>query len=189
MRAFVGLPLPDEVIDALERAQSGLSVGRQVDPENLHLTLAFLDDQPEAALAALDEELGQITGPVPALQITGLDVLGGDNARLVFAAVAPDAALSSLRNRVRGAVRAAGIALKRERFRPHVTLARFRQRKAPGEAEKLAAFLTREGGLSFPAFTVSEFALYRSTLTPDGAVYDVLASYPLSPLAPVSRRP
>ena len=133
MRAFVGLPLPDKIISALERVQAELSIGRAVAPENLHLTLAFLDEQPEMVLAALHDELALIAGPQPRIRIAGLDALGGAKARLVFAAVAPDPALVSLRKRVRIAARAVGVNLPRERFRPHVTLARFRQRQVPGE--------------------------------------------------------
>ncbi len=181
MRAFVGLPLPDKIISALERVQAELSIGgRAVAPENLHLTLAFLDEQPEMVLAALHDELALITGSQPCIRIAGLDALGGAKARLVFAAVAPDPALVSLRKRVRIAARAVGVDLQRERFRPHVTLARFRQRQVPGESEKLAAFLAREGAFSLPEFMVADFALYRSTLTPEGPIYDTLASYPLA---------
>lgn len=180
MRAFVGLPLPEDLIEALGRVQAGLGVGRAVPPENLHLTLAFLDDQPETALAALDAELQAIAGPVPEVRIAGLDLVGGSDAvRLLMAAVAPDPALAALRKRVRGAARAAGIGLKRERFRPHVTLARFRRRQAPGEPVRIADFLAREGGFSWPGFAAGEFVLYRSTLTPEGALYDPLAVYTL----------
>ena len=179
MRAFIGLPLPGDAKAALSRVQSGLSVGRAVAAENLHLTLAFLDDQPEAALAELDTELARITGPVAELRITGLDVPGGGKARLMFAVVAQDLSLVVLRNQVRAAVRAVGISLPRERFRPHVTLARFRPRKAPGEMERLHGFMAASGGFSLPGFSVSEFLLYRSTLTPDGPRYEALARYPL----------
>lgn len=179
IRAFIGLPLPQDVVQALQSVQGSLTVGRCVAAENLHLTLAFLDEQPEAALAALHEELTAIRLPVPRLRISGLDVFGGDKARLVYAAVAADPDLAGLRTRVRGAVRTAGIHLPRERFRPHVTLARLRQRKAPGEIERLHGFLARAGAFSLPEFTVREFVLYQSTLTPEGAIYDALASYPL----------
>ena len=45
---------------------------------------------------------------------------------VLWAGVAPQPGLGVLRDRVRGAVRRAGVDLPRERFRPHVTLARLR---------------------------------------------------------------
>jgi len=83
-----------------------------------------------------------------------------------------------LRKKVRAAARGAGIDLPRERFRPHVTLARF-SRSKPVDMGRLTAFLGAYGGFRAGPFAVDRFCLYRSTLTPEGPVYDVLADYPL----------
>ena len=56
MRCFLGLALPDPVLDLLERLQEDIPVGRLVPCENLHITLSFLEDQPEARLEALHQE-------------------------------------------------------------------------------------------------------------------------------------
>ena len=53
MRAFLALDLPQETRDALIRVQADLPVGRPVPCENLHLTLAFLDEQPHYADARI----------------------------------------------------------------------------------------------------------------------------------------
>ena len=49
MRSFLALALPDPVRDALERVQEALPPGpaRLADPEQFHLTLAFLGERPE----------------------------------------------------------------------------------------------------------------------------------------------
>lgn len=179
MRAFVGLPLPDDALHALERLQEGIPVGRIVPGENLHLTLAFLDDQPEAALQALHEALSQIRVPPLALDIRGLDLFGGRSPRILFAAVCPDPILSRLRDQVRRAAERAEIDLSRERFRPHITLARFGRDMPEYQARRLGGFLQAHGDFSLTDVLVDRMALYRSTLTPDGARYDLLADYPL----------
>lgn len=178
MRAFVGLPLPDAALDALERAQEGLAVGRQVPAENMHLTLAFLDDQPEPVLQALHQELAAVESPVLQLTFQGLDAFGGKLPRVLAAEVRKTPELSRLRDRVRSACLAAGILLARERFRPHVTLARFPRHLEAGQVERIAGFLQENAGFRQEA-EASRLALFQSTLMPEGARYEVLAEYPL----------
>lgn len=178
MRAFVGLILPDAALDALERVQGALSVGRQVPEENMHLTLAFLDDQPEATLHALHQALSDIPAlPVP-LMFQGLETYGGRHPRGLAAAAQKTPELSALRDKVRQACRLAEIDLPRERFRPHVTLARFPRHLEAGQEQKIARFLAGAAGFRLDCLTAS-MALFQSTLSPDGARYDVLAEYPL----------
>ena len=140
MRAFVGLPLPDDALDALERLQEDIPVGRIVPAENLHLTLAFLDEQPEHALHQLHRELEQIEATPFSLYIRGLDLFGGGKPRILFAAVEPDPALSRLRGQVRRAAERAEMDLSRERFRPHITLARFGRDMPEHQARRLGTY-------------------------------------------------
>ncbi|MGK7752368.1 MULTISPECIES: RNA 2',3'-cyclic phosphodiesterase [unclassified Roseovarius] len=178
MRAFVGVPLEDAAIEALLPVQEALRQGRLVDEENLHLTLAFLEDQPEAVLAELDAALGEIRVPFFEMEFTGVEAKGGRRPALVWAEVAKVEPLRQLHDKVRGAARQAGIDLPRERFRPHVTLARF-PRSRPVDMGRLTAFLGACAGFRAGPFTVDRFCLYGSTLTPDGPVYEVLADYPV----------
>ncbi|MFN6952073.1 MAG: 2'-5' RNA ligase family protein, partial [Albidovulum sp.] len=46
MRAFVAIPVPEDIRDRLEALQADLSVGRRADSETFHVTLAFLGDAP-----------------------------------------------------------------------------------------------------------------------------------------------
>ncbi|MEW2912677.1 RNA 2',3'-cyclic phosphodiesterase [Leisingera sp. JC11] len=178
MRSFVGLPLPDAALDALEHVQEGLTAGRHVPAGNMHLTLAFLDDQPEAVLQALHQVLAEISAPPVRLTFRGLDTYGGKLPRVLAAEVQKTPELSRLRDRVRAACRSAGIELSRERFRPHVTLGRFPRHLEAGQVEKIARYLAEASGFRLECEAES-LALYQSTLAPDGARYDVLAEYRL----------
>ncbi len=87
MRAFVAVEVAGEVAAALVRVQARLRSGRPVAEENLHLTLAFLDDQPEERLEDLHGLLEQIVRPAFAVE-AGATVLraGGSAADAMIAA-------------------------------------------------------------------------------------------------------
>lgn len=180
MRAFVGIPVPDDIADALEALGAELRFGRDVPAENMHITLAFLGDQPEAVLEEVHHALAVLAPRAPRIAFEGLDVFGGDRPRLLYAAIRPDPALTDLKQKIRRAVRSAGITLPHERFVPHVSLRRFSYLTDP-DIDTLARFLSARGATQVPAFVPEDFTLVQSTLSPEGAVYDTLARYPLSP--------
>lgn len=180
IRSFVALTLPDAVRTQLAALCAGLSAGRSVPPGNYHITLAFLDDQPESALTALHDELSLITAAPVYTQITGIGVVGGDVPRLLVADVERSATLLHLHRAVQRAIRDVGIRLKRREFRPHVTLSRLPQRPDPRVQADLAGFHAAHADWSLPGLVPERFALYRSSLTPDGPVYTPLAEYALA---------
>lgn len=180
MRVFVGIALPEAVQDALDPVQDRLPVGRLVDAGNLHLTLAFLDEQPQAVLQALHEALAAVRAQPFTLQLRGLGTFGARSPRIVWAGVRPEPELAVLRDRVRGAARRAGIDLPRERFRPHVTLARLGDRIAAEELDRLKTFLERFETFPSPPFEVDAFTLFESVRTKAGMVYEPLADYAFS---------
>lgn len=178
IRAFIGIPLPEWLSADIERLQGQCPVGRPVDPETLHITLAYLGDQPEGALRDLCEDLDRIsTGPIK-LCLSGLDVFGGTWGSALALDVDPAPELTALQGRIERAVRAAGIDLVRRRFRPHVTFVRMPKSASAIADPQVQSFLSTAGiGFGPKYFTSAGFALYRSILRPDGAVYDVIAAF------------
>ena len=179
MRIFLAIPLPDPVTAALQELQAALPAGRPVAPDNLHLTLAFLDEHPRDAITELHRPLAALQQQRFEITLSGLDTYGGKHPKLLFVRAESGDPLTQLRKSVCKAVRAAGISLPRETFRPHVTLARFARHTPPRTSRRLADFLTAHAGYCLPPFTVTRFCLYHSTLLPGGATHEVLADYPL----------
>ena len=177
MRVFVAIPVPDDIRDRLEALQSDLPVGRVADPETFHITLAFLGEEPVERVEAAHEALAGLAAAPFTLRLDGLGSFGGREAQVLFAAVAPSEPLVVLHRKVRSLLHGAGIMPGRQRFRPHVTLARFRPGEGGGPG--LSRFLARHAGFGSAPFAVSEVVLYRSHLTKGGAVHDPLAEYPL----------
>ncbi|WP_226625080.1 RNA 2',3'-cyclic phosphodiesterase [Alloyangia pacifica] len=179
MRAFLALPLPEPLIPSLLAVQEAVPVGRAVPEENLHVTLAFLGDVEEPELRELHFELEGQALPGCWLRLAGLESFGGRSPKLLAAAIAPEPGLSALHGRMVRACRAAGIALERRRFRPHVTLQRFGAGLRGEGLARLERAVAAQVALTSGAEAAEELRLVASTLTPEGAVYDTLAAYGL----------
>ncbi len=156
----------------------------------LHVTLCFLSSQPVGEIEAICQALGAACAeaePVGELALGAplwlpprrpralavelhddadgaLQALHGDTARELAAVCALD---SSPTHRGAGEGAASG------RFRPHVTVARMRAGEVPRERT-----LPPTPPLSFHPRSVT---LFRSWLTPTGAVYEGLATHVLAP--------
>lgn len=176
IRAFLALPVPEAIGHRLSLVQHKLPLPRPVAAENFHITLAFLDAQPGSVLEDLHLTLDGLRLPVPRLALQGLGTFGGAVPDNVHALIAADEGLSRLQAKVAQAVRRVGIALPARRFVPHVTLGR-----GPHEAEALARAITAAGPVTSEVWSAPEMALYRSSLLKSGPVYDVLATYALTP--------
>lgn len=128
MRLFTAIPFSEAVCAALLEAQAQLRwQGAQANftrPENLHLTLAFLGETPRQrdAVRVMDAAVC----PSFAMTVEG----GGRFGQLYWAGVTADALLEKLASRLQNSLRAAGFAVEKRPFRPHITLAR--QLTAPG---------------------------------------------------------
>lgn len=179
MRSFVAIPVPEPVAGRLEDLTAGLDIGTLVPAENMHLTLAFLGDQPRDRLADLDELLGAEKAEAFDLTLDGLGTFGNARPRVLFARAMPNPGLGHLRRAVRRAARDAGIRLAHERYVPHVTLARFGRGLEGEDVAKLQAFIGRRMGHMAATFPATGFSLYESQLGTGGAIYSELASYEL----------
>jgi 2'-5' RNA ligase len=176
-RAFVAIPMPEDAAARLAGLVRGLTVGRRVDEDNLHLTLAFLGDVTDEGLEELHDTLSAVRGAPVELRFEGLGVFGDDRPRAVWAAVAAEARLMELQKQVERAARKAGLSPEARRFVPHVTLARLKGRRE--DAGPLARFMSERGGGTVPPVRAVAFSLMSSRLRHEGAEYEELARYPL----------
>lgn len=125
MRLFVALTFPPEVLDQLEAVQAQLA-GNRTRRENLHMTLAFLGENPPARIPALRQLLRPIAEKTPCFSMTldRLAVFGSGKNALACLTGAPPAELTTLVRDLEAALRAQGFSLEDRDFRPHVTLTR-----------------------------------------------------------------
>jgi len=177
IRAFLALPLPEPILHRLSLAQHLLPLPRPVPREALHLTLVFLDSQPEPILEELHHALASLKLKAPELRLDGLGSFGGPEPQSLHARIAGDEGLAALEAKLARAARQVGIPVKARRFVPHVTLGRFR----PGEAQpaQLARAMAAVEPLTSEPWRADALVMFRSTLRPEGPLYDPLADYPL----------
>ena len=191
VRVFVALDLPapakeilrqtvEELVDVLP---SGI---RWVDPSGIHLTLKFLGDvdtgQVDDLLSAMEWAASAFEGSTLPLSLSGLGVFpNAREPRVLWAGVEGDLeALGRLQTLVDQELSELGFARERRPFRPHLTLARVRdqvsqlERRRIGEAVGLARLAGKHG------WEAQEIHLIRSTLTPNGAIYDSIGVIPLA---------
>lgn len=181
MRLFVALDPPEGLRDVLMDMQDGLGLGREVAPENLHVTLAFLGEQPDPEIEVLHEMLTAIRAPAVRLTLRGVEMFGGRRPSAAVALIEKVPELAQLHDKVAQAARMAGMDLPRRRFNPHVTLMRL-PRHLPDYAQaRIGAWLATHGDALHRGAEAAHFTLYHSTLHADGPIYEPLAHYPLVP--------
>ena len=178
MRLFVALSLPEDVQQRLSGLANGLPGARWVKPENLHLTLRFLGEVDNLAAADVDDALAKIRSPGFDLSLNGIGHFGeGRKLRALWVGVDASDQLMRLQEKIEQALIRAGLPPEPRKFKPHITLARFKSN--PGD--KLGAFLSQHGLLRLPPFEVDSFSLYSSFLSSSGSIYSEEAVYELTP--------
>jgi 2'-5' RNA ligase len=172
---FVALDLPLPVRSDLAAWRDALVEGRDdlrpVAPEALHVTLVFLGWQDEAAAAAIAGAAFGTSSAAPLLKAAGVRPLPPRDPRL-FALDLEDfeGRASAVQTDVSDALEAGGWYRPEKRpFWPHVTLARVKR------GRRRVAPLPDAPPPPGEAFSASELTLYRSTLRPQGALYEPLA--------------
>jgi 2'-5' RNA ligase len=149
---------------------------RPVREEALHVTLAFLGWQDESAAEGIAAAALGAGGSAPLLRAAGVRPLPPRDPRL-FALDLEDASggAAAIQAAVSSALAAGGWYVPEKRpFWPHVTLARVKrgERRVPGLPP-----LPAPPAEPFPAPALT---LYRSTLRPQGALYEPLARVTLT---------
>lgn len=129
MRLFYAIECNRASQDALRRTVAELkdksAGGRWTRPENYHLTLAFLGEQPEAKLsllAAILDETVQDTKPFD-LAFSGWGTFGRQND-ILWIGVTADPELNNLVCRLRERLNKHELPAEERPYRPHLTIAR-----------------------------------------------------------------
>jgi RNA 2',3'-cyclic 3'-phosphodiesterase len=196
MRLFIALDLDESIRSRIAHFAENLHAfapnARWMKPESLHVTLKFIGEQPETALAQIVAALQTVTAAPMAIHVQGYGFFPTPTSPRVFWVGLQDAPeLASLAASIDHKMAALGIPKEDRLYTPHLTLARggARSSGSPGARgtdrsnrtlsdlrDRLATFPQPE----FGSMTAHEFFLYRSELSAKGSKYTKLAGFKLS---------
>ena len=171
IRTFIAVELPDKFIPEIERIETVLNLPglKLVEPRSVHITLKFLGDVREDQVEPITEALSQVkcapfeavienVGVFPKPAYIKVIWLGADgNFEQLHSEV--ELVLSPFKFR------------KEHSFKPHATLARVKQVR---DKALLLEKLNELKDVNLGTFNVESIALKKSTLTPEGPVYETL---------------
>lgn len=179
-RLFVALPVPAHVRTLITAAAAP---ARDAAPEltwtrseGWHLTLGFLGDVADEAVADVGRVIAAVVAPRAAITCA-LDRPDRFGHRTLWLGVRddPDGAISSLGDAVQGGLEAAGLPVRPRPVRPHLTLARASRTGA--EVSDAVVGSVAPVGASWEA---DEVQLVRSHLGGGPARYEPVGAWPLA---------
>lgn len=174
MRLFVAIDLPEEALDDISVLRSGLPGAKWIDLSALHITLRFIGEVDGGAAEDVAHALSGIMAPMFQLSLSGIGFFeSSGKIHSLWIGVERQPALQALQEKIELAITRAGQLPERRRFKPHVTIARFRN----GETSRLGGYLQRYNHFAVAPFWVRHFTLFRSHLGSEKAYYEPVAEY------------
>lgn len=178
IRLFIAWPLAPEVEQELGRIgfllkQKGGRVS-WVAPKNIHLTARFLGDTDEKLVGDLKNLINEVAERSNPVTLT-IDKLGTfpdlKRPRVIWAGLAGDTSpLQLTTDLIERGVCELGFSPEPKKFKPHLTLGRV---KDPQGVEALM-MAVQQFRPSPTAVVLDRLVLFKSTLTPQGSIYERL---------------
>jgi RNA 2',3'-cyclic 3'-phosphodiesterase len=186
IRAFLAIELPAEILNEIGVIQARLKnalqgVIRWVRPQGIHLTLKFLGDISERDVVRISLALTDHTNGIKpfALDVKTLGVFPDLNRpRIIWLGIGGDVQpLMLFQKSLDQRLCEHGFTQEERSFKPHLTLARVKEYKG---LIGLAKVVEKKDNYTAGHFDAGELTLFRSQLTPTGAVYTKLACFPFA---------
>jgi 2'-5' RNA ligase len=163
VRAFVAVELPAPALPGIRPPS---------DAAPSHLTLLFLGDVPDPAVAGMADAFGRAVAMVPAFRLTlrGLGTFPStERPRVLFARIVEgETPLAQLHGQLVGAARDLGLRVDDRPFVPHLTVLRVR---SPRDVQLVQELRASYGQAEFGSVEVSELFLKSSVLRTAGAIH------------------
>jgi 2'-5' RNA ligase len=180
MRLFIAIDISQDLKEKLSRLIAKLKKcdldAKWVSSTNIHMTLKFLGETQEEQLAEIKNIITAVCVKFSRLElsINGFGFFPHEKSpRVFFISTDNEEILKSISLELEERLESLGFP-KESRFRSHLTIARFRSKK------NIDCLKKEIKNISIIAkFDVTEIILSKSTLTPQGPIYEKIFSAPL----------
>lgn len=180
LRTFIAVDINrHEVLSELGRAVDLLvETGADLKPvsvENMHITIRFIGEVPMQVVNSICSELSKMEFSSFKVRVRGVGVFPNiSRPRVIWAGITSGVEeLTRIHEVAESFLRRLGFEPDREKFVPHITLARLRSNR---NLSKLVKVLNDVVMRDFGEFVVDEVVLKRSILTPSGPIYSNICS-------------
>ena len=149
---------------------------RWTSVQNLHLTLQFLGNVEEKRIPVLKQILNRISPPESPeeLAFTGIGAFPNNaSPRIIWIGIKPNEYLQKVQSLITRDLIRNGFEADRKKFKPHLTLARVKER-AVLSGESLAYLEEMRAGAVIDNSPLDSVTLFESRLQPGGPVYTPL---------------
>ncbi|MCE4624285.1 MAG: RNA 2',3'-cyclic phosphodiesterase [Desulfurococcales archaeon] len=179
LRIFIAVDVEDPLlVSRIERIKEAIiATGvpmKPVETQNLHLTLRFIGEVPRATVEEVVRLLQEIKFQPFKIVFKGLGAFPSPTRpRVVWIGVdAGGEELARIREQIDEGLRRIGLPPERQKFHPHLTLARI---KGSRNIHSLIKLIQEMSDIEVWEMTVSSVRLKKSTLTRHGPIYETLA--------------
>lgn len=182
LRMFISSDIEDKKIvrgiaDLKKSLQLPWAKIKFVEDHNLHFTLKFFGDVEDDLLAKIEEKLSEISFTPFIIELKTVGYFTPDYPRVLWiGAEKGGEELRELSSLIDDKMSSLGFQREKREFSPHLTIGRIKYVKnRRAFSEKIDTYKN----LSFGSFEASSFRLKKSTLTPEGPVYDLIKEFKL----------
>ena len=176
-RLFVALELPERIRTRLFNLQSLMPGLKWTPAANLHLTLRFIGQVSPDKTELIQESLNNVTGDSFILTVVGLGMFQRKTGDILWVGVPSEPALEQLKQKVDESLRvSSGLSMDAPKYSPHITLSRLKNTATASLKEAVK----EKAGERFGEIPVTGFTLFRSILSPSGAVHEPVKRYKLN---------
>lgn len=172
MRLFIAVDLSDEAINELRRLQKEIidDTVKCSRSKSFHLTLKFLGEVKDKDISQILDRLDKVNFKEFSLTLDKLGVFSDNNEiKVLWVGIEKNEILTDLYRQIKNTLPE----FKNDKeFFPHLTLARIK-------SADTESFMNRinQAKVNKVEFKVILFRLYKSTLTKDGAYYEVIEEF------------
>lgn len=182
IRTFIAVDLPEEVKEGLKEIiekYRGLNGANWIKAEGAHITIKFIGEIGRDVVEGLAFEVENIVKGINPfnVRLEGMGVFPSiSKPRVLWVGVRDEKfQLRNLHHMIDEEVRKVGIKREEKNYLPHLTIARMK-----GTEEKdIKPILEEYNNKRLWEFQAKYITIFKSTLHPDGAIYQKLYEFPL----------